>query len=64
MSENGELAPGVHPQALRSALMGTLESLLRDQLLAKTSKFPASYSDEDIRAVFTRMMNSCLAEGG
>jgi TetR/AcrR family transcriptional regulator of autoinduction and epiphytic fitness len=61
MSENSQLAPGIHPQAVRSALMGALESLLRDQLLAKTSKFPATYSDEDIRAVFTRMMNSCLA---
>lgn len=61
MAENGQLAPGVHPQAVRSALMGALESLLRDQLLAKTSKFPASYTDEDIRTVFSRLMNSCLA---
>ncbi len=60
MAENGELARGVHPQAVRSALMGSLESLLRDQLLAKTSKFPASYSDDDIRTVFMRIMNACL----
>ena len=61
MSEKGELAPGVHPQAVRSALMGALESLMRDQLLSKTSKFPASYTDDDIRAVFLRLMNACLA---
>ncbi len=61
MAEHGELAPGVHPQAIRSALMGAVESLMRDQLLARTSKFPASYNDADIRLVFERLLNSCLA---
>ncbi len=61
MAEHGELAPGVHPQAIRSALMGAVESLMRDHLLARTSKFPASYNDADIRLVFERLLNSCLA---
>lgn len=62
MAEKGELAPGVHPQAMRSALMGALESLLRDQLLAKTSKFPATYNEVDIRLLFDRFLTSCVVK--
>ncbi len=60
LAAQGGLAPQVHPQALRSALMGMVEGLLRDQMLARTSRFPASYSDADIRAVFTTFLSACL----
>jgi len=45
------------PQALRSALMGAIEGLLRDKILAATSHFPATYSDSDIRAVCFTFLN-------
>ncbi len=61
MAAKGELSPQVHPQALRSGLMGALEGLLRDQLLARPSRFPASYSEADTRAVFNAFLSSCLA---
>lgn len=60
MAARAELAADVHPQCLRSGLMGAFEGLLRDQLLARPSRFPASYSEANFRAVFYRFLSSCL----
>ncbi len=62
MATKGELLPGIHPQALRSGLMGAFEGLLRDQLLARPSRFPASYMEADARAVFAAFLSSCLSK--
>ena len=62
MAAKGELLPGIHPQALRSGLMGAFEGLLRDQLLARPSRFPASYTEGDARAVFSAFLSSCLSK--
>jgi AcrR family transcriptional regulator len=56
----GELNPNIHPQALRSALMGAIEGLLRDKILATTSGFPATYSDSDIRTLCLELMGASL----
>lgn len=56
----GRLDASIHPQALRSALMGAIEGLLRDKILARTSGFPADYADSDIRAVCFRFLDSSL----
>lgn len=60
LAEHGELAPGIHPQAIRSALMGAIEGLLRDRLLAKSVKFPADYSDSDVHAICIRLLSLVL----
>ena len=60
MAAKGELSPQIHPQALRSALMGAFEGLLRDQMLARTCRFPASYSEADTRATIFHFLSSCL----
>src|SRR6266851_5252545 len=62
MAAKGELLPHLNPQALRSGLMGTIEGLLRDQLLARPSRFPASYSEADSRAIFSAFLSSCLTK--
>ncbi len=62
IADHGELAGHVHPQALRSALMGAIEGLLRDKILAATSHFPATYSDSDIRAVCFTFLNASLSK--
>jgi TetR/AcrR family transcriptional regulator, regulator of autoinduction and epiphytic fitness len=62
MAERGELQTGIHPAALRSGLMGVFEALLRDQLLSSTSKFPASYNDNDIRRLFYTFLASCMTK--
>jgi TetR/AcrR family transcriptional regulator, regulator of autoinduction and epiphytic fitness len=62
MAAVGQLAPNIHPQAFRSALMGAFEGLLRDQMLARPSRFPAAYSDSDAQAVFSTFISSCVSK--
>jgi AcrR family transcriptional regulator len=62
LAARGELLPNAHPQAVRSALMGAIEGLLRDHLLARTSRFPASYSEADIRSAVTAVLASFLTK--
>jgi len=58
MAQDGELVPGIHPEAIRSGLMGAVEGLLRDQLLGQHTRYPAGYSESDIHAVCFRFLNS------
>src|SRR5882762_3142480 len=58
LAAQGELAPNIHPQAFRSALMGAVEGMLRDQMLARTSRFPASYTEADMRAMVSSLLSS------
>jgi AcrR family transcriptional regulator len=58
----GELRPDMHPQALRSGLMGAFEGILRDQFLARPSHFPADYSESEARAAFRAFISSCLVQ--
>jgi len=60
LAAQGELAPNIHPQAFRSALMGAVEGMLRDQMLARTSHFPASYTEADMRAMVSSLLSSFL----
>ncbi len=60
LAAQGELAPNIHPQAFRSALMGAVEGMLRDRMLARTSHFPASYTEADMRAMVTILLSSFL----
>jgi AcrR family transcriptional regulator len=60
LATEGRLAPQIHPQALRSALMGAFEGLLRDRMLARRSHVPASYSEDDMRKVIFRILSCCL----
>ncbi|HXE90106.1 MAG TPA: TetR/AcrR family transcriptional regulator [Terriglobales bacterium] len=60
MAAGGELDPRLPPQAVRSALMGTFEGLLRDRLLAETSGFPAAYTETDMRSVFQTFLASVV----
>ncbi len=57
----GELAPNLHPHAIRSILMGGFEGLLRDQMLARTSRFPAAYSEEALHTAFFALLSSFMA---
>jgi hypothetical protein len=57
MARSKELVPGIHPQAFRSALMGAMEGMLRDQLLKHA--VPADFSDADMRKVFQRFLSAC-----
>lgn len=60
LAKDGQLASGIDPEAVRSGLMGAVEGLLRDQLLARHTKYPAGYSDADVRTVCFRFLGSVL----
>ena len=59
MREAGQLKPDLNVQAVRSALIGAFEGLLRDQLLAERGNYPADYSSDDLRKVF-RIFLDCF----
>jgi AcrR family transcriptional regulator len=56
MRAAGELPPDANPQAIRSGLMGMLEGMLRDQLIARRIDYPAAYSAEEIRKLFNNVL--------
>jgi AcrR family transcriptional regulator len=60
LADRGELA--VHPQALRSALMGAIEGMLRDKLLARIMAYPATFSDAEIRSLCFTFLNATLTK--
>lgn len=49
LAKQGELA--MDPQVVRSALMGAIEGMLRDRILADSMAYPADFSSADIRSV-------------
>lgn len=57
----GKLRPDLHPEAVRSALIGAFEGLLRDQLLAeRAGSFPAHYDGVELRAAFKAVLECFL----
>lgn len=59
MKEAGQLRQDLNIQAVRSALIGAFEGLLRDQVLADRGNYPADYSSEDLRTAF-RLFLDCF----
>jgi AcrR family transcriptional regulator len=59
MKEAGQLRQDLNVQAVRSALIGAFEGLLRDQVLADRGNYPADYSSEDLRTAF-RLFLDCF----
>lgn len=57
MQSAGELEKRAEPQALRSALLGAVEAMMRHQLLA-ASNFPAQYSVEQVRSTLSFLIDS------
>jgi AcrR family transcriptional regulator len=63
MKDSGRLKSGLDPQAVRSALIGMMEGLLRDQVLSERSGFPAAYSREQLIATFQCVLGSFVRSG-
>lgn len=59
-AEAGQLRNGIQPEAFRSALLGALEGLSRDRLLAKRINFPARYNFESAEATINRILGCFL----
>jgi AcrR family transcriptional regulator len=53
MSAAGQLRPGISADAVRSAIMGMAEGVLRDQVLARRrGEFTADYTEEEFKALY------------
>ena len=62
LAAQGAIAPQINLQAFRSALMGAVEGMLRDHMLARSSRFPASYGEEEMRAVLSAFLSTCMGK--
>jgi AcrR family transcriptional regulator len=58
MAAQGALRPDIAPEAVRSAIMGMAEGMMRDQVLARRREFPANYSMEDHHRLFELCLQS------
>jgi hypothetical protein len=58
MRSSGELRRDLSLQAVRSAIAGMFESLIRDQVLADRINFPARYTAEDIKQILPVILSA------
>lgn len=56
MQTAGELRSDLHLEAVRSAIIGAFEGLVRDQILAERRGFPAHYDSEELRRAFDAVL--------
>lgn len=64
MRDKGVLRQDLDPEAIRSALIGAFEGLLRDQLLAERAEYPAHYDGAELRAVHRAVLECFLVRPG
>lgn len=60
MREAGQLREDLHPEAVRSALIGAFEGLLRDRLLADRAEYPARYNPGEMRETYRAVLTGFL----
>jgi AcrR family transcriptional regulator len=58
MRDQGQLRSDLNIEATRSALIGMVEGLLRDRMMARRANYPATFSSEDIRKLFLHVLQS------
>lgn len=58
MKDLGQLRPDLNVEGVRSALIGMMEGLMRDRMLAARSGYSASFDSEDIRKIFLHVLQS------
>jgi AcrR family transcriptional regulator len=57
----GQIRPDLDLQAVRSALIGAFEGLLRDRLLAERLSYPAAYDSAELRSAFRAVLEGFVA---
>ena len=58
LKASGELNPKLEIEAVRSAAIGMLEGMMRDQVLTRRMDYPAHFSSEQIRMIFVSFLRS------
>jgi AcrR family transcriptional regulator len=62
LQAEGQLRPDLHPQAVRSGLVGMMEGLWRDHFMAQQKAgYPAAYSLEELPRMLSLVVESLLA---
>jgi AcrR family transcriptional regulator len=61
MRQNGQLRSDLNPQAIRSALIGLTEGVLRDRLIAERAGHPAEFTVENIGALVDALIEYIAA---
>jgi AcrR family transcriptional regulator len=61
MRAAGQVRSDANLQAIRSGLMGMMEGMMRDQLLARRTGYAADYSADDIRKLFGNVLRALQA---
>ncbi len=62
MVSNGQLLREAPLEAIRSAMIGAVEGLLRDRALAERVGFPASYTVENTKTVFRAILSALMPD--
>jgi len=62
MRDQGHIHPEVNLDAVRAAILGMTEGLLRDQVVAKRSECRADYNFDDIRKILEIMLPALSSE--
>jgi AcrR family transcriptional regulator len=60
LASEGELRGGISAEGMRSAMIGTLEGMLREQVLARRLGLPQPFDDDEVRRVFALMVEAFL----
>jgi hypothetical protein len=63
MRDAGQLRTDLNLEAVRSAIIGAFEGLLRDRLLAERSDYPARFDEADLRAAYRAAVAGFLTPG-
>jgi AcrR family transcriptional regulator len=61
MRKDGQLRPELNPAAVRSAIIGLTEGMMRDELLSQRMGFTSPFNGQDMRAVITVLMPGMVA---
>lgn len=61
MRRDGQLRPELNPAALRSAIIGLTEGMMRDELLSQRMGYTSPFNSQDMRAVMTVLMPAMVA---
>jgi len=64
MQKAGDIVPDINVEAIRSALMGMLEGMLRDMMISRRMTFPASWEMSELPRIFHLVLNGLLTEKG
>jgi AcrR family transcriptional regulator len=62
MRDRGQLRPELKPEALRSAIIGLTEGMLRDEMLSQRMGYTSPFNGQDMRAVMAVLIPALITQ--